>query len=153
MKKCKALAFSVWAIVALGVSGAERTPQTQANVMAELTFTATQTYGDPFNDVTLDVVFSDPQGRELRVPAFWAGTNVWKARYASPIAGRHRFRSECSVPADKGLHGVRGNLEVKPYTGNNPLYTHGPLKLAANRRYLQHSDGTPFFWLGDTWWM
>src|SRR5437879_3624101 len=102
------VALLVWAGVALGVAGAERILPTQANVLAELTFTAARTYADPFNDVTLDVVFLDPQGRELRVPAFWAGTNVWKARYASPVAGTHRFRSECSEARDPGLHGVSG---------------------------------------------
>jgi hypothetical protein len=25
--------------------------------------------------------------------------------------------------------------------------------MSNNRRYLEHLDGTPFFWLGDTWWM
>ncbi len=25
--------------------------------------------------------------------------------------------------------------------------------MAPNHRYLEHADGTPFFWLGDTWWM
>jgi hypothetical protein len=29
---------------------------------------------------------------------------------------------------------------------------HGPLKVADNKRYLVHQDGTPFFWLGDTAW-
>ena len=121
--------------------------------MVELTFTATRTYADPFNEITLDASFRDPQGRELRVPAFWAGANVWKVRYASPVAGTHRFRSECSEPRDQGLHGVTGRVEVKPYHGANPLYLHGPLRVATDRRYLEHSDGTPFFWLGDTWWM
>jgi hypothetical protein len=27
-----------------------------------------------------------------------------------------------------------------------------PLKVSNNKRYLVHSDGTPFFWLGDTGW-
>ena len=31
-------------------------------------------------------------------------------------------------------------------------FTHGPLEVSANRRFLQHADGTPFFWLGDTAW-
>src|SRR6266704_101986 len=106
------LAVLIWAGLALGVAGAERTLQTQANVPAELTFTAARTYANPFNDVTLDVVFRDPQGRELRVPAFWAGTNVWKARYASPLVGTHHFHSECSETQDKGLHGIAGTVEV-----------------------------------------
>lgn len=131
----------------------ERAGTTAANVMIELTFTAARTYADPFNDVTLDAVFIDPQGRELRVPAFWAGAQRWKVRYASGVLGRHRFRTDCSSTDDPGLHGVSGDVEVKAYHGKNPLYTHGPLTVSTNRRFLQHADGKPFFWLGDTWWM
>jgi hypothetical protein len=133
--------------------GAQPTAQTSANVMAELTFKSARAYRDPFNDVTLDAVFTDPGGKELRVPAFWAGANLWKTRYASPLVGTHRFRTECSQSEDKGLHGITGTVEVKPYLGQNALYKHGPLQVAPNRRYLEHGDGTPFFWLGDTWWM
>jgi hypothetical protein len=125
---------------------------TEANVALEIPLTAAQTTADPFNDVILDAVFIDPQGRELRVPAFWAGGRVWKVRYASPLPGRHSFRTECS-PAAAGLHGVAGTVEVVPYAGENPLYRHGPLRKSANNRYLEHADGTPFFWLADTWWM
>jgi hypothetical protein len=126
---------------------------TQANVATELAFAASRSYSDPFNDVRLDVVFVDPQGRELRVPAFWAGGNLWKVRYASPILGTHRFQTECSDKTDTGLQGVKGSVEVEPYAGDNPLYRHGPLRVSENRRFLEHHDGTPFFWLGDTWWM
>ena len=37
--------------------------------------------------------------------------------------------------------------------GENPLLKHGPPRVSENRRHLEHLDGTPFFWLGDTWWM
>ena len=30
--------------------------------------------------------------------------------------------------------------------------SHGQLQVSANKRFLQHSDGTPFFYLGDTGW-
>jgi hypothetical protein len=127
--------------------------RTEANVAVELTLTARQGYADPFNDVTLDVVFLDPQGRELKVPAFWAGGKLWKVRYSSPVTGTHSFRTVCSTISDSGLHGLTGKVIAKPYTGQNPLFIHGPLHLSANHRFLQHADGTPFFWLGDTWWM
>ena len=143
----------LWAGVALAVAAKEPGLRTEANVMVELTFRANRSYADPFNEVTLDVTFIDPRGRELRVPGFWAGADVWKARYASPVVGTHTFRSECSDARDKGLHGVTGKVEIRPYTGQNPLYVHGPLRVAPNRRYLEHADHTPFFWLGDTWWM
>lgn len=136
-----------------GAAQAEQPTSGEANVMAELTFTADGDYRDAFNEVLLDVVFTEPGGKELRVPGFWAGGKVWKARYASSNQGTHRFRTVCSVEKDAGLHGITGDLEVKPYTGTNPLYSHGPLRVAADRRHLEHADGTPFFWLGDTWWM
>ena len=31
-------------------------------------------------------------------------------------------------------------------------FSHGPLQVSADGHYLQHEDGTPFFWLGDTAW-
>ena len=32
-------------------------------------------------------------------------------------------------------------------------WKHGELKVSDNHRYLQHADGTPFFWLGETAWL
>jgi hypothetical protein len=136
------------------VFGGEHPPSsTMANVMVEVTFAASRNHDDPFNTVNLDTVFTTPAGKQLRVPAFWAGGNKWKVRYASPEIGTHRFQTECSKPEDGGLHNVKGEFEVKPYSGDNPLYKHGPLRIAENKRYLEHADGKPFFWLGDTWWM
>ena len=36
--------------------------------------------------------------------------------------------------------------------GNLPWQIHGPLKVSPDGHSLQHADGTPFFWLGDTAW-
>ena len=30
-------------------------------------------------------------------------------------------------------------------------WSNGPLKVSANQRYLVHDNGTPFFWLGNTY--
>jgi hypothetical protein len=139
-------------LVALG-NEARGELSAQANVMVEITCTATRDYRDPFHDVTLDAVFQTPQGRMLKVPGFWAGGREWKVRYASPEVGTHRWRSACSVTADRGLHDRTGTVTVTPYRGENPLYCHGPVRVAADRRHFEHLDGTPFFWLGDTWWM
>ena len=32
-------------------------------------------------------------------------------------------------------------------------WSHGPLQVSANGLYLQHADGTPFFYLADTGWL
>ena len=123
------------------------------NVAAELTFHTRRTYADPFNQITLDVIFTDPAGIERRVPAFWAGEKTWKVRYASPLTGVHTYRTECSANDDRGLHNRKGCVALTPCRGKNPLHRHGPVRVAANQRHFEHADGTPFFWLGDTWWM
>lgn len=123
------------------------------NCMAEWIFPSEREYADPFNEVEMFAVFTDPDGEEKVVPAFWAGGNFWGIRYASHKVGRHAFQTICSDKSNPSLHDQRGILEVIPYRGNNPLFKHGPLRISRDRRHLEHADGTPFFWLGDTWWM
>ena len=51
-------------------------------------------------------------------------------------------------------HGRRGELHVaEAADASNPLLRHGPIRVAAGSRHLEHADGTPFLWLADTWWM
>ena len=119
----------------------------------EWAYTSGMRYSDPFNDVQLDILITRPDGSEQVVPAFWAGEQTWRVRYSSTQVGTHHFRTRCSDTNNSDLHGREGTLEVTPYEGDNPLLQHGPLQVASNRRYLEHLDGTPFFWLGDTWWM
>ena len=125
---------------------------TEANVVTEISLKAAKSCANPFAGLTLDVEFTDPGGVTKTVPAFWGGGDQWKVRYASPAVGTHHYRTQCSDADDAGLHGVEGQLEVAPYTGDNPLYEHGPLQIAPDCRHFEHADGTPFFWLGDTWW-
>ena len=123
------------------------------NCVTEWSFSSGKTYRDPFNEVQLDLLFIDPDGEEHTVPAFWAGEQTWRVRYAPAMLGTHRYRSICSDPDNPDLDGQEGILQVTPYEGSNPLVQHGRLRVAADRRHLEHRDGTPFFWLGDTWWM
>lgn len=149
MKHLTSIGMTLMTCAALQAGASQ---QTEANVMTEITFQAKKAYTNPFLEATLDVVFTDPGGAEKTVPAFWAGGNEWKVRYASPIVGTHRYRTRCNAADDEGLHGVEGQIEIKPYTGDNPLLKHGFLRVAEDRRHFAHDDGTPFFWLGDTWW-
>lgn len=122
------------------------------NCIAEVSLASGRSYADPSNELTLDFVFTDPEGEEKTVPAFWAGENTWRARYSSPRVGVHRHRTVCSDASNTDLHGQQGTLEVTPYEGGDTLLRRGHLQVAADHRHLQHADGTPFFWLGDTWW-
>src|SRR5438132_283086 len=109
--------------------------------MVEIKFEAQTDHKDPFNDLTLDVVFENANrgpATKRRVPAFWAGGGMWKVRYASDKGGSYRYRTECSDVKDRGLHGVEGEVFVDTYRGNNELYVHGPLKVDNTGRFLVH---------------
>ena len=123
------------------------------NCVTEWTHTSAGEYKDPFNEIKLHALVTDPDGEELRVPAFWAGGTDWRIRFSSPKTGIHRFRTDCSDSSNDSLHGLEGEIRVTEYTGENPLFLHGPLRKSVDSTYLEHSDGTPFYWLADTWWM
>jgi hypothetical protein len=123
------------------------------NVPTEWSYQSGKRYADPFHEVELDVVFTLPSGETHRVPAFWAGESTWRVRYAPPAAGRYTFRTISTDTSNADLHDRSGALTAEPYTGSNRLYQHGPLRISEDRRHFAHADGTPFFWLGDTWWM
>jgi hypothetical protein len=124
-----------------------------ANCPAEWSYRSAKIYSDPFNEVDLDVIFKNPSGVEYRVAAFWAGGSEWRVRFAPPASGAYSYRTVCSDTSNRELHNRTGQFSVQAYQGSNPLYRHGALRVAEDRRHLEHSDGTPFFWLGDTWWM
>jgi hypothetical protein len=123
------------------------------NCIFEFSFESEKNYSDPFNDVEVSAIFTDPDGEEKVIPAFWDERNIWRVRYSSPKIGRHIFRTISSDPSNSSLNDQKGELEVIPYEGDNPLFKHGPIRVSENKRYLEHIDGNPFFWLGDTWWM
>ena len=100
------------------------------NRMAAWSFLSSKVYDDPFNDVELSAAFEDPDGREMVVPAHWAGGHRWGLRFASPKLGRHRFRTICSDSSNPDLHDRGGLLEVIPYRGDDPLFAHGPLRVS-----------------------
>ncbi|MBI4165639.1 MAG: DUF4038 domain-containing protein, partial [Acidobacteria bacterium] len=106
---------------------------------------------DPFNDVDVDVIFSK-DGATWRVPTFWRGGSEWTVRFASPSPGEYTYRLESTDKSNPDLNGQEGRVRISAYTGTNELLRHGPLRVSPNKRYFEHADGTPFFWLGDTWW-
>lgn len=125
--------------------------EVETNCVAQVTLTSVITYQNPFVDLELDAVITEPNGLQLQVPMFWDGDDRWCLRYASSTVGVHTFRTVCSDITNTDLHDVEGSIEVTAYTGVNNLYRHGPIRVAADNRHFEHTDGTPFLWLGDTW--
>ncbi len=133
-------------------AGTSPAGKVEANRVAEVALVSTKNHSNPFMEVELDAVVTRPDGTQVRVPGFWNGGNDWRIRYSSDQIGWHTWRTECSDAGDSCLHGAIGSIEVVPSTSDNPLFRHGPPRVAGDQRHFEHADGTPFFWLGDTWW-
>lgn len=121
-------------------------------MLFETALESTAIYANPFWDVTCAVIFTAPSGTQQRVDAFWDGGTTWRVRFCPDEIGGWQWQTECTNPEDSGLHQRGGQFTCTAYTGDNPLYVHGPLRVAPDSRYLTWGDGTPFFWLGDTAW-
>lgn len=142
--------LTLLAMIAGAAIGEVRHPKVQDGIF-ERTFASQKSYPDPFNDVDVDVVFS--KGAEnWRVPTFWRGGNQWTVRFAPPASGEYAYHLESTDKSNPDLNGHQERVSIAAYAGNSPLRQHGMLRVAANKRYFEHTDGTPFYWLGDTWW-
>lgn len=120
--------------------------------IVEWTVSSRKAYEDPFNDVDVDVIFTK-DGRSWRVPTFWRGDQEWTVRFAPPTPGIYRYHLISTDRANKDLNGHEGQVTITAYAGESELLRRGPLRVSANKRYFEHADGTPFYWLGDTWWL
>ena len=92
---------------------------------------------------------TDPTGTTRRLPAFRVVSGAPAARYASGVPGEHvaRWLDPRGAPT-----GVEERIEVSDEPGPGPLDRHGPIRVAIDGSHFEHEDGTPFLWLGDTWW-
>lgn len=117
-----------------------------------------RSHTNPFWDVTIYVHFTSPLGKRQTVEAFWDGPgvesgDVWRVRFSPGEIGEWCWVSECAEDAQ--LHGCAGSFQCTPYSGDNPLYHYGPVRLADSRRHLVWGTtdaASPFFWLADTAW-
>lgn len=130
----------------------DKTPNTVTEaftwVMNELVLNSEGTY--QYNEITLDLKLTDGETTYV-IPGFWDGGNVWRVRFVCPKAGTWTYETVCSN-GDKGLNGVTGTVNCKPYEGKLAIYRHGFVKTVPGTKYFMYDDGTPFFYLGDTHW-
>jgi hypothetical protein len=118
----------------------------------ETSFTAVGRYENPLQDVDLVVTFQAPSRRTHTVRGFWDGENTWRVRFSPDELGNWTYVTQATPDLDRGLQGRTGSFGVIANKGASRFDRHGPVRVSASRTFLEHADGTPFFWLADTAW-
>lgn len=106
--------------------------------------------------VRFEGVSGEATGKVYTLTGFWKGGKEWRVNFTAPYAGKWRYST---VSRDRGLNGRKGSFEVLPWSEEekkaNPV-RHGHIVVMKEGpgagRFFQYSDGTPFLWVGDTWW-
>lgn len=114
----------------------------------EIQLNASGEYANPYTAVDLQVQYTGPSGEVRQAVGFWDGGALWKIRNFFSLPGQWQWNT---TSIDAGLR-QSGFVTVaaKSAAGANQFFTRGPLRV--NGAHLEHADGTPFFWLGDTAW-
>jgi hypothetical protein len=115
----------------------------------ELTVTLDADYANPFDarQVSLDGIFTGPDGEIMNVPGFWDGVSNWKIRFTPAREGPWSYRlivkdsRGSSAPFEGALTATASDLHGWLQAGNwvNPDYS---------GHYLVYQDGTPFYGVG-----
>ena len=96
------------------------------------------------------------RGMRYTLAGFWDGDKTWKVRFAPPAPGEWTWST---TSRDLGLNGAKGRFQCSEWTEaekrENPArrgFIHVSKTGDRPGRYFEYADGTPFLWIGDTWW-
>lgn len=118
----------------------------------DLYLTAASAGENPYRDgpevaITFTGVSGEAQGKTITVAGFWDGDRTFAARFAPTAAGKWAWLAKSS---DTGLNGRQGQLYCRGTLPAVHVSSRGHvLPPATSPRTLAHSDGTPFFLVGD----
>ena len=106
-------------------------------------------YSNPYDlrQVSLDGVFSGPDGKQMKVPGFWDGDSSWQVRFTPSQVGAWKYQLTVtdgrgtSQPYPGTFTVTASNLHGWLQAGNwvNPAYS---------GHYLVYQDSTPFYGIG-----
>lgn len=135
--------------------------------VVELTFEARGAYTKPYTDglpdrsaplaqATFTGTAGAARGTRMAVPIFWDGGTTWRIRFAPPAAGDWTW---VTASPDPGLDAATGEIRVAEWTEAEKQANsarRGFIRVSQKGpragRYFEYADGTPFLWVGDTWW-
>ena len=117
----------------------------------EATFWLETEFENPFDPEDIDIMatFTAPSGKKWSIPAFysaiadrsWLTRYAWLVRFSADELGNWNY-----IINVKDRNGEVSS-EERSFEVVESEY-HGRIKVAANKRYLEYDDGTPFYGVG-----
>ncbi|MDT7828843.1 malectin domain-containing carbohydrate-binding protein [Pricia sp. S334] len=124
--------------------------------VVEVAFNSQEQYDNAYMDVDvwLELKKSGSPNEAYRIPVFWDGGNVFRARLVATSPGKWTWNiiNETVENSDQAFIGKSGSFTaVAANVSGNPN-NQGFIRVADNKRTLEYADGTPFFYTADTSW-
>src|SRR5674476_511333 len=111
----------------------------------EISFNLNADYINPFDPDEIDITadFTSPSGKKWLIHGFYDysfGT-LWKIRFSPDETDKWSYTISAHDKNGSATSGIQSFVAVK--SNKN-----GPVQVAANKRYLKHSDGSEFYGIG-----
>jgi len=106
-------------------------------------------YSDPYDlrQVSLDGVFTGPDGTGMAVPGFWDGKDSWRVRFTPSQTGVWNYQLTIK-DAGGTSQPARGTFTVSASNLHGWLQPGKSVDPALSGHYLVYQDGTPFYGIG-----
>jgi len=103
-------------------------------------------FSNPFDadEIEITATFTAPSGKDWDIRGFYNYSNsrsLWMVRFSPAEEGKWRYTVHV-----RDQNGDTTSAPVAFLVVPSPF--HGPLRVAANQRYLEHTDGTPYYGVG-----
>jgi len=110
----------------------------------EAEFTSSNSYNNPYVDVSLSALVTSPSNRTFRVDGYWQGADRWKLRIMPTELGAWSFITSSNDP---DLDSLSGNFTCIASSRAGMLMVNPDFPYS-----FKLSNGKPFFWMGETNW-
>jgi hypothetical protein len=115
----------------------------------DITVTLKAQYQNPYDlrQVSLDGLFSGPDGKTMKMPGFWDGDSAWHLRFTPSQVGQWTYQLTVTDPRGTSLP-AEGTLNVTASDLHGWLQAGNWVDPAYSGHYLVYQDGTPFYGIG-----
>lgn len=100
---------------------------------------------NPFDpdDIDIQALFTSPSGKKWKIPGFYyfSRSTLWKVRFSPNEPGKWDYSVTIRDKNGEVISNAKSFVAIKSSKK-------GPIQVASNKRYLQHSDGSQFFGVG-----